>query len=149
MIGDNLGFLVGLLALLMVMLALLLHAQIAQRRALSRWLVKPESEIPDGRGPWREVFSLLQRREKEASRDMARLVRSLDHFRLATQALPDGVILLDDQTHIDWMNAAAIQHFGLDPRRDAGTLVGQLIRQGEFHAYLSAFREYRGESEPL
>ena len=149
MIGDNLGFLVGLLALLMVMLALLLHAQIAQRRALSRWLVKPESEIPDGRGPWREVFSLLQRREKEVSRDMARLVRSLDHFRLATQALPDGVILLDDQTHIDWMNAAAIQHFGLDLQRDAGTLVGQLIRQGEFHAYLSAFREHRGESEPL
>jgi len=95
------------------------------------------------------VFSMLQRREKESRRATDHLARSLDHFRLATQALPDGVILLDDQTHIEWMNTAAVEHFGLDAKRDVGTLAGQLIRQGEFHAYLTAFKERRIGADPF
>lgn len=149
MTGDTENLLICLLMLLLAIVAARLSVQTGQRRTLVRWLENPETEIPDGKGPWREVFSLLQRREKETHRATAHLARSLDHFRLATQALPDGVILLDDQTHIDWMNAAAVQHFGLDPQRDVATLVGQLIRQTEFHDYLAAFRERQGGGEPL
>ena len=147
------GFAGNLLAWALVLpLAVLvayLFGQAGQRRALVRWLANPGSDLPDGRGPWREVFSMLQRREKESRRAMDHLARSLDHFRLATQALPDGVILLDDQTHIEWMNTAAVEHFGLDAKRDVGTLAGQLIRQGEFHAYLTAFKERRMKSDPF
>lgn len=137
------------LALLLAVLVAYLFAQAGQRRALIRWLANPGSDMPDGRGPWREVFSMLQRREKESRRATDHLARSLDHFRLATQALPDGVILLDDQTHIEWMNTAAVEHFGLDAKRDVGTLAGQLIRQGEFHAYLTAFKERRIGADPF
>lgn len=149
MTGFAGSLLVWALVLLLVVLIVYLFSQAAQRRALIRWLASPESDMPDGKGPWREVFSRLQRREKESRRAMDHLARSLDHFRLATQALPDGVILLDDQTHIEWMNAAAVKHFGLDAKRDVGTLAGQLIRQGEFHAYLTAFRERRVGCEPF
>ena len=139
MTGSTGNFAIWLLLLpLIVILAARLFAQAGQRRTLVRWLTHPEGEVPDGAGPWREVFSLLQRREKEVHRATAHLARSLDQFRLATQALPDGVILLDDQTYIDWMNPAAVQHFGLAAKRDGGKLVGQLIRQGQFHAYLAA-----------
>lgn len=150
MTGSTGNFAIWLLLLpLIVILAARLFAQAGQRRTLVRWLTHPEGEVPDGAGPWREVFSLLQRREKEVHRATAHLARSLDQFRLATQALPDGVILLDDQTYIDWMNPAAVQHFGLDAKRDVGTLVGQLIRQGEFHAYLAAYGERRDGGDPL
>lgn len=127
---------------LVIVLAAMLAGQIRQRNALRDWLAVPELDtIPDGAGAsWRAIFSRLQRLRKEEQRKHAALGNALEHFRLAAQALPDGIILLNDQTHIDWLNAAACRYFNLDASRDIGTLIAQLIRQTEFHALLAAFR---------
>ncbi len=138
-----------ILLLLVVVLAAMLRTQVRQRNALRRWLEAPESrDIPDGVGPWREIFSRLQRLRKEDQRAYQALERTLDGFRQAVQALPDGVILLDTQTHIEWLNAAAGRQFSLDAARDVGTQLGHLIRQGEFRELLAS-RPRGGASEPL
>jgi len=137
------------LLLLVVVLATMLRTQIRQRNALRRWLESPEGrDTPDGVGPWREIFSRLQRLRKEDQRAYQALERTLDRFRQAVQALPDGVILLDAQTHIEWLNASAGRQFSLDASRDVGTQLGHLVRQGEFRDLLAS-RPQRGASEPL
>lgn len=129
------------LLVLAVVLGALLARQIGQRRALRAWLEAPdERPIPDGLGAWRAVFSDLQRLRKDDNRRRNALAVALERFRRAAQALPDGVILLDGQFHIEWLNAAACRHFALDAARDVGTLVEQLIRQTEFQELLAAFR---------
>lgn len=138
-----------LLLLLVVVLAVLLHVQTRQRTALRNWLQAPgEREIPDGVGAWREVFSRLQRLHKDERSVHDGLARVVERFRLAAEALPDGVILLDGGEHIEWLNATACRHFSLDAARDIGTQVGHLIRQSEFHALLAADRR-SAQGEPL
>lgn len=129
------------LLVLAVILGALLARQILQRRALRAWLEAPDRQpIPDGRGAWRAVFSALQQLRKEEKRREATIDATLERFRLAAEALPDGVILLDSQFYIRWLNSAACRQFMLEAERDVGTLAEQLIRQTEFHAFLAAYR---------
>jgi len=124
--------------LLVVVLTFWLRTQYRQRKALRDWLKQPVREdIPDGVGAWREIFSALQRLRKEEEARQTALGNTLERFRRAVLALPDGVILLDAENHIEWLNEAATQHFSLDIRRDIGIPVGHLIRYNEIHTLLS------------
>lgn len=128
-------------------LGLQLMLQINQRKQLARWLESPDpTTLPNGHGAWREVFSRLQRLRKEERQGQVILRNTLEHFRLAVQAIPDGVVLLDKEGYIEWLNPAACGHFNLNVERDIGTLIEQLVRQSEFLVYLGAFRA--GESPP-
>jgi two-component system phosphate regulon sensor histidine kinase PhoR len=138
--GGNLLPVVLLLALVLF-LAIMLAIQLRQRNALRAWLEAPELHtIPDGSGAWRAIFSRLQALRKKERKQHVELGNALERFRQAAQALPDGVILLDDRMHIEWLNAAGCRHFVLDPARDVGTLAGQLIRQSEFQNLMAAYR---------
>jgi two-component system, OmpR family, phosphate regulon sensor histidine kinase PhoR len=138
-----------LLLAVIVVLVVLALVQIRQRNALRTWLDNPElKDIPDGSGAWQGIFSRLQSLRKKEEREHDALARSLEHFRQAAQALPDGIILLDEETHIEWLNNAACRHFALDATRDIGTLVGQLVRQSEFHALLEDYR-HGGAATPV
>jgi two-component system phosphate regulon sensor histidine kinase PhoR len=137
------------LAVLVVVLTWALWREAGQRRELARWLEAPNSsEIPDGRGRWLEIFSALQRFRKSEQKGRATLGASLERFRQAAQALPDGVLLLDLAGRIEWMNPSAARHLGLEFDRDVGILVEQLIRSSEFFDYLERFRA-GGEFPPL
>lgn len=127
-----------LLCLVFVLTAVLI-GQLRQRNALRDWLEVPERPMPDGRGAWRDLFSRLQRLRKEDGRRFAALRGALDRFQRAAEALPDGVILLDKDGYIEWLNPAGCQHFALNAERDLGTLIEQLIRQTEFLDFLEAF----------
>ncbi len=142
--------LVWALSALAILLAVLLAIQARERRELRDWLAHPSGrDIPDGSGAWQEIYSLLQRWRKEDLRERNALTNSLEHFRLAAQALPDGVVLLDDQGRIEWLNTAACEQFALDISRDIGILIGQLIRQREFHEYLTAFQQDAKAAESI
>jgi two-component system, OmpR family, phosphate regulon sensor histidine kinase PhoR len=57
--------------------------------------------------------------------------------RQITNAIPDGLFLLDPDNRIVWCNQAALVLHSLDAFRDIGKPVAQLIRQPEFVAYLA------------
>jgi two-component system phosphate regulon sensor histidine kinase PhoR len=138
---------VVLLLLVIVVLGVLLYQQIGQRQRLKFWLDDPlNRDIPSADGPWGDLFAKLQRLRKKEEKTRLALDASLERFHKAAQALPDGVILLDAEGHIEWLNQAASDHFGLDPARDAGILIEQFIRQSEFYTFYSRFRA--GENSP-
>ena len=63
----------------------------------------------------------------------------LDQFVSAMEASPNGVLLLDGGDQIEWCNARAADHFGLDPQRDRRQRVtNPPIRSPAFVAYLQA-----------
>jgi two-component system phosphate regulon sensor histidine kinase PhoR len=150
MTSDANGIALLLLFALAVVLVFALVGQIRQRNALRDWLEAPELHgIPDGSGAWREIFSRLQSLRKKERKQHVELGNALERFRLAAQALPDGVILLDDRMHIEWLNESACRHFAFDPARDVGTLAGQLIRQSEFQNLMVAYRTTRTSQSTL
>ena len=136
-------FLLGVLAAVLAW-RVLYHMQ--HLNALRRWLRKPELDrLPPGRGIWEDVLAELHRFLRRRDAQEEGLAQALARFRAAARALPDGVVILDREHRIEWSNPTAAHHFGIDPRRDSGQPVVNLIRHPDFVAYLA-----RGDySEPL
>jgi two-component system phosphate regulon sensor histidine kinase PhoR len=136
--GLAFGAVTGWAVLALCALALLAY-HVVKLAALIRWLKQPRGDaLPEARGAWDEAFALLHRFERAATREADRLSRALLRWRQAGEALPDGVVILDAQNHIEWCNEGAARHFGLDQRSDIGRPVTNLVRQPEFVAYVSA-----------
>ena len=51
-----------------------------------------------------------------------------------------GVVMLDDHNQIEWSNAIAESHFGLDAKRDLRQHITHLVRQPDFVRYLNLQR---------
>ena len=118
-------------------LALLFFAAEARKmRELSNWLEHGEApEPPRARGAWDRLHALLHRSRRESARREAELVDMLTRWREAARALPDGVVILDDD-RIAWCNDTARSHLEIDPVRDAGMPITHLVRIPEFLEYL-------------
>jgi two-component system phosphate regulon sensor histidine kinase PhoR len=105
---------------------------------LARWLAYPVAgDVPEGHGTWDNVLTALHRYERDGRRREQLLADALIRFRRAAQALPDGVVILDAQNHIEWFNDTAASQLGLDVRTDLGQSITNLIRAPAFVEYLS------------
>ncbi len=126
-------------------LAYLLH-HLRQLRKLSAWLADPQlSRVPQGAGIWDEVFGQLYQIVRRQSKSRHQLSEALARFRRAGEAMPDGVVILDEHDEIEWFNPVAGRQLGLDLETDAGRPITYLLRQSQFHDYLAA----QNYSEPL
>ncbi|MEP7303112.1 MAG: phosphate regulon sensor histidine kinase PhoR [Caldimonas sp.] len=106
---------------------------------LMRWLRGSQaSEAPRDAGFWGELAYRIERSlrglERAAEVERTRLAQ----FVSAMEASPNGVLLLDGNDQIEWCNARAADHFGLDPQRDRRQRVTNLIRSPAFVDYLQA-----------
>jgi two-component system phosphate regulon sensor histidine kinase PhoR len=126
---------VFLLAYLLVALGL----QLRERQRLADWAAKPSAEdVPDVGGPWGDIYARLYRLLREQSRSRAGLSHALWRFRHAGEAMPDGVLVLDADNRIEWMNPVAEEHFGLGLKRDRQQTITNLVRHPAFVAYLES-----------
>jgi two-component system, OmpR family, phosphate regulon sensor histidine kinase PhoR len=107
---------------------------------ITRWLVRTDGAlVPDVSGSWEELSAALYRMVRGTKKSQAQLHLVLDRFQQAAAAMPDGFIILDEQSNIDWCNPTAERHFGLDLEQDRGTDISYLVRQPDFGAYLASY----------
>jgi two-component system phosphate regulon sensor histidine kinase PhoR len=97
-------------------------------------LVDPP-ELP---GLWGAVIDRVRRLLRARDQQVAEAGQRMQSFLAAIQASPNGVTLLDEANRITWCNQTAAGHFGFDAHRDQLQLVGNLVRDPDFAAYLSA-----------
>jgi two-component system phosphate regulon sensor histidine kinase PhoR len=137
-LGGLLGAVVG------VTVATLLDAARGER--LMAWLRGLQSDAaPRDAGFWGELGYRIEKALRQRERDSAAERERLRQFLQAIDASPNGVMMLDAEQRIEWCNARAADHFGLDPVRDQRQMVTNLLRAPAFVAYLEA-----GEfAEPL
>jgi two-component system phosphate regulon sensor histidine kinase PhoR len=104
---------------------------------LTTWAEKPlGTAVPEASGIWSPPFLALHRRARQAATQREELIEMGERFRLAAEALPDGVIILDEHRTIEWMNPRAERLLGLDSNRDIGMMIGHLMREPEFIEFL-------------
>ena len=119
------------------------------RDELDRWLQTSEldvSTIPDGgSGAWGDLFASLARFVRAHSQNQQRLSLALQRMQSATSAMPEGVVILDDNDRIEWCNPTAEKHLGITLEVDAEQQITYLVRDLQFVDYLAA-RDY---SNPL
>jgi two-component system phosphate regulon sensor histidine kinase PhoR len=95
-----------------------------------------DAPVPEGRGPWKTAFSALYRRVRVRAGYQRELAQTIERFRSAAEAIPDGMVVIDTASRIRWANAAAVAQFGLELASDLGQPLGNLVRQPEFVRYL-------------
>jgi len=78
--------------------------------SLDKWLNRPSQQtVPIGDSLWEPTFSKLYKFHKNTIKMKKDLGLALDQFILGAQALPDGVLSLDQSNQILWANKK-IQH---------------------------------------
>jgi len=107
--------------------------------ALVRWAQAPlDQPVPEGRGSWRIAFSALHRRARMRTAHQRDLAHTIERFRSAAEAIPDGMVVLDTANRVRWANARALAHLGLDLAHDVGKPLTNLVRHPEVVRYLEA-----------
>ena len=104
---------------------------------LINWLRgSQENQAPRDTGFWGEIGYRVEKSVRLHERETAHERIRLSQFLSAIEASPNGVILLDSGDQIEWCNAVAADHFGLDPKRDLRQRVTNLVRAPAFVDYL-------------
>jgi len=91
---------------------------------------------PSAPGVWHHIYEgiyFLQRRNRSKRKNLGELVK---RFREGSEALPDAVIVIDDQARITWCNRNARIELGLRWPEDSGRRIDNLIRHPKFIEFL-------------
>ena len=104
---------------------------------LLRWLQLGDlNDPPSGSMKWWQAFGdaaiTIQRREM---RKTTQAQEKLDAFLDAIQALPIGVVLLDESGRMEWFNLIAAEHFGFKNPQDLQQHIIHLLRDPQFVNY--------------
>ena len=120
------------------LLLLIFVRQIWKIRRLELWLSQPDwrTELP-WKGVWAEIVQRIQRQLRQNDKQLLVSEQRLQYFLQAIQASPNGVTLLDAEGRIEWCNATASNHLGLDPARDVKQHIVHLLRDPVFSRYFS------------
>jgi len=100
---------------------------------LQRWLVRNKKySPPTSVGLWGELFSEIYRLQKRNKKRQKRLVSLLARFRETTEAMPDGVVVMQANGTIVWWNEVGRKMLKLKYPQDVGQRVTNLVRNPEF-----------------
>jgi two-component system, OmpR family, phosphate regulon sensor histidine kinase PhoR len=106
---------------------------VQRQRASVRELLRDPAAVAT---PFDDAITTLRNRLRESELTIADRDAEIAQRKQITNAVPDGLFLLDRDHRILWCNQSALVMHGLDAFRDIGKPIGQLIRAPEFLAYL-------------
>src|ERR1700712_3050755 len=95
-------------------------------------------QAPSASGIWSEIYYRLHELAKRWHAQVRQVEQQHSRFIQGIQASPNGVAMLDDHDQIEWCNAIAEKHFGLDAKRDLRQHITHLVRQPDFVRYLAS-----------
>ena len=94
-------------------------------------------------GLWQAVFRHSSRLQQRSLRHQQQLQALLSRIQDSTDALQEGVLMIDSHGNLEWWNQAAGRQLRLKRPADTGQPVTNLVRDPQFRSYLSKadFRE--------
>lgn len=134
------GMFIGnvVMAILLLFSALLIYHYIHLYR-LTKWLWQSRTmSPPSAPGIWHHIYEgvyYLQRRNRNKRKNLGELVK---RFREGSEALPDALVVIDNQARIMWCNRNARIELGLRWPEDSGRRIDNLIRHPKFIAFLES-----------
>lgn len=111
-------------------------------RLFSLWLAQPSSHnVPSGHGVWTDIFATLYALRRSDEKNEAQLAEWLARFQSTMSHLPDGIILMDKSSLLEWCNPVAELHFGFNLKRDNNNRLVNLVREPLITKYINS-RQY-------
>lgn len=104
---------------------------------LNKWLKNPSlPTIPSGSGIWEEIFAILYREYRKQKKSKSELTTTLGRFMTAAEAIPDGIIALNQNNEIEWCNKPSEKMLGIQLAKDINQPINYLLRETGFTEYL-------------
>jgi two-component system phosphate regulon sensor histidine kinase PhoR len=104
---------------------------------LAIWLRDPTAPPPASLGqPWGELVDRAVRAMTRVQEQTRAEAHRRHQFVTAIDSSPNGVLLLSATGEMEWFNAAAASHLGLEPARDQGQRLTHLVRAPAIVDYL-------------
>ena len=105
---------------------------------LNKWLKSPNlSTIPNGSGVWEEIFATLYREYRKQKKSKSELTTTLGRFMTAAEAIPDGIIALNQNNEIEWCNKPSEKMLGIHLAKGINQPINYLLRETSFTEYLN------------
>jgi len=138
--GLLLGLLLGQITVgLLIALSCGLGWQLVNLYGLDGWLrARNRRAPPDLSGLWGEVVTNVVRLHRRKRYHKQRLLDVFRELRHSTAAMPDGVVVLNDNYEILWFNRMATRLLNLRRKVDVGLRITNLVRDPRFTRYLAA-----------
>ena len=106
---------------------------------LQRWVDNPkEHRFNREFGQTYRMYRQILRKNQQNQRRKRRLTSVISEFRQAVSALPDTIIVVDQNGKINWANANAAKLLGIHWPDDAGVRFNDLLREPQVEALLNA-----------
>lgn len=136
LVGDLVSGTAGWLTAVICLAVLLAH-QLWHASKLSKLLLTPKhGEIPRAMGIWGEIYYRLHKLTRAWRDQVIEVEQQHQRFIQAIQASPNGVVMLNEEDQMEWCNAFAGAHFGLNARRDAMQRITHILRKPAFVQYI-------------
>jgi two-component system phosphate regulon sensor histidine kinase PhoR len=95
------------------------------------------ADPPDIGGVWGEIIAQIVRLHRRKRFHKQRFVQLMRQLQRSTEALPNGVVILNAQREIVWFNRMAARLLNLRRSADLGLRIENLLRAPEFVRYLA------------
>jgi two-component system, OmpR family, phosphate regulon sensor histidine kinase PhoR len=92
--------------------------------------------LQESSGMWGQLTQRVRHLLRTSDQQLKQSDQRLQDFLSAIQASPNGVLLLDAQTRIEWSNQTGAQLLEIDAQRDVMQHITNLVRAPEFSEYL-------------
>ena len=106
-----------------------------QMQRVQVWLNGPEQSPPDAYGIWGELLARIYFHQRKNSEAQALLQSTVEYLEDSFAAMRDGVVMVDEQGAIKWLNQAVEPLLGLRYPDDTGQTLTNLVRVPEFNRY--------------
>lgn len=103
------------------------------------WLRKPSGLLDlEPKGIWSDLMERIMRLHRDHAFAQSQSESRMNQFFEAIQASPNGVIFLDQEDRIEWLNWTASEQLGIDLDKDRYQIIGNLLRDPDFHGLLTS-----------
>ena len=136
LLGVTTSLIIGLLTYIFILGLWVIYQSFQQQRFLA-WLKKSSyATIPNGYGIWKLIYSSAQSLAKEAELQESKLKNNLAAFRRATEAMEDGILVIDNNNYIVAVTPRAERYLNISQEQDFGSNILNHIRHPSFVEYL-------------
>lgn len=109
-----------------------------QMHRVQLWLKEPKRAPPNPYGIWGDLVARIYFHQRKNIEAQARLQSTVNYLQDSFAAIPDGVVIVDDQGVIEWLNQAVEPLLGLRFPEDRGQTLTNLVRAPDFNRYFLA-----------
>ena len=136
LLGVTTSLIIGLLTYIFILGLWVIYQSFQQQRFLDWLKNSSHATSPNGYGIWKLIYSSAQSLVKKGELQESKLKNNLAAFRRATEAMEDGILIIDNNNYIVAVTPRAERYLNISQEQDFGSNILNHVRHPSFVEYL-------------